>query len=429
MSELKEKLQSIKLERDKITPDILKKGNTVFGIEGAAEGEGVAHDPFIKFNSEEEMNRYDDIQLGDGCVVLSEKTQPINPYVLFNKIIFKDSVTLDMENNANDYIQLENTDYSGDFLSANIMYNKTELRFDCYGSNFNCNVSYTSEDGINYTKTEGESEIILPKKLGCREYEAERFNYDLQKFMDVSFTVLDGFNKAYVGNFGDIYDFISLDDLSLDDIPEPDVNSAYNSYNTLEEKYKVRKKADDCYHYNDINCYESLKIGAILKKILDDGELDHDEYSINGYTYLFRNGLDLYLLNFELPEDGEWISYTSFGSIYNESTSKFSDFGFYIVDWLMDYEAGNNVFDGLTLDKIANNFKLFKLDYENASYEDGTYEKIDFDFSNSLEKVCDEEVTKLENSLEEEMHEICFKIKLPVELESLVYQLRLLFTR
>lgn len=188
-TELEQLLNKIKTEKDtKIIPENIKKGVTIFNVQGAAEG-GVK-----QFSTVEEMNSSTGNTEGDLAIVYRSEVQNAKADSRFQTAIFPDTVVLD---NAM-------TDSVGIAYSAV----DSSVTFDCMGSidssNFymayrteksgTINIQYTSSDGITYTRTDTNGN---PVDFGTEIYYemTEYWNDVIGKFIQIGVNVFEGLYK------------------------------------------------------------------------------------------------------------------------------------------------------------------------------------------------------------------------------------------
>ena len=111
MSELNEKLQSIKLEKDKLTPEILKKGNTILGVEGSNR-------PNVKlFKSLDDMNDDPDKQQGDKAIVYDKFMDGMKADSELINLYFPKEVVLDEPFDGQEFLMLRGDYESGIFIN------------------------------------------------------------------------------------------------------------------------------------------------------------------------------------------------------------------------------------------------------------------------------------------------------------------------
>ena len=156
MSELNEKLQEIKRQKDTyILPENLKKDVTAFGVTGTYEGSGGSGDVKL-FETVEEMQLDPSPNEGDLAVVYREEIQPIDENSEFDSCIFPNTVVLDEA--FTESISGRFRAIGGGWFDGNVDMSSSSFRFDGYGDK-EVRVQYTSSDGITYTRTDGGEEL------------------------------------------------------------------------------------------------------------------------------------------------------------------------------------------------------------------------------------------------------------------------------
>lgn len=142
----------------------IKKDTTILGVTGSYEGSGGGGSTNIyRVESLEEMGEIDNPQDDDMCVVYTNSVRPIQEDDVLTSVSFPNEVTLPKVLQDSDEYQLNfriNPEYSG---HCNIMCNLTyqQFRFDMMGEEY-YSISFTSQDGQHYSKSEGEASITFP---------------------------------------------------------------------------------------------------------------------------------------------------------------------------------------------------------------------------------------------------------------------------
>ena len=188
MSELNEKLQEIKRQKDTyILPENLKKDVTAFGVTGTYEGSGGSGDVKL-FETVEEMQLDPSPNEGDLAVVYREEIQPIDENSEFDSCIFPNTVVLDEA--FTESISGRFRAIGGGWFDGNVDMSSSSFRFDGYGDK-EVRVQYTSSDGITYTRTDGGEEL---QEFGVViKYEPmEPWNNIIGNFMKIGGNYFDG---------------------------------------------------------------------------------------------------------------------------------------------------------------------------------------------------------------------------------------------
>ena len=189
MSELNEKLQEIKRQKDTyILPENLKKDVTAFGVTGTYEGSGGSGDVKL-FETVEKMQLDTSPNEGDLAVVYREEIQPIDENSEFDSCIFPNTVVLDEAFTESISGRFRAVDHSVMF-DGNIGMSSSNFRFNGFGNKM-VRVEYTSQDGITYTRTDGGEEL---QEFGVViKYEPmEPWNNIIGNFMKIGGNYFDG---------------------------------------------------------------------------------------------------------------------------------------------------------------------------------------------------------------------------------------------
>lgn len=194
MTELETKLSQILEEKqNKIIPENIKKGIQIFDIEGTYEG----NSGDVKlFETQEEMQQDPNANEGDLAVVYREEIQNMTADSQTQFLTFPETVTLPEAFTSIVNGMLRAVDESVIF-NGNIQLDQNMFRFDGFTNTGMIRVSYTSSDGITYTREEfmGDSgDLTNPVDLGTIvKYEPmEPWNDALGYFMQVGGKVFEG---------------------------------------------------------------------------------------------------------------------------------------------------------------------------------------------------------------------------------------------
>ena len=166
MSQLLDELNLILQEKqDKIKPENIKKGIQIFDIEGTYEGNSGG----VKlFETEEQMQQDPNANEGDLAVVYREEIQNMTADSQTQFLTFPETVTLPEAFTSIVNGMLRAVDESVIF-NGNIQLDQNMFRFDGFTNTGMIRVSYTSSDGITYTREEfmGDSgDLTNPVDLG-----------------------------------------------------------------------------------------------------------------------------------------------------------------------------------------------------------------------------------------------------------------------
>lgn len=134
-----------------LTSDKLIKGNTILGIEGAAEIESASGDVKL-FETIDEMQADAEVKEGDLALVYRHEIQPITVDSHFSKAVFPKTVVL--PSTMTDY-----ADLMFRAVDDSIMFecwgqlDASMFMMDCYTETGNTRIQYESSDGITYNRT------------------------------------------------------------------------------------------------------------------------------------------------------------------------------------------------------------------------------------------------------------------------------------
>lgn len=265
MTELEAKLSQILEEKqNKIIPENIKKGIQIFDIEGTYEGD-TSSTKIKLFETQEEMQQDPNANKGDLAVVYREEIQNMTADSQTQFITFPETVTLPQALTESYYCRLRATDPSKMF-DGNIMLDQNSFRFDGFTDTGMIRVSYTSSDGITYTREEfmgDNGELTNPVDLGTEIHceMQEEWNDNFGYFMQVGGNIFEGLFEC-------------------NNIPNPDTISAYKFYKYIKENgERIPDKEDTEFTKEEVTLFkESMEnsnfdsISAVLIKDLDTEE-------------------------------------------------------------------------------------------------------------------------------------------------------------
>lgn len=162
MSDLKTNLIAIKNEKDtKIIPENIKKDVTIFDVVGTYEGSGGGSGEVKKFATKQAMNSSSGNNNGDLAVVYGDALGHWEENTQSSIISFPSSVILDTPISSGDgaYGMLEPVD-SGSYFYGNLDLSSSYFQLNIESSTMYTTISYTSSDGITYTRTDSGDETI-----------------------------------------------------------------------------------------------------------------------------------------------------------------------------------------------------------------------------------------------------------------------------
>lgn len=271
MTELETKLSQILEEKqNKIIPENIKKGIQIFDITGTYEGNSGG----VKlFETEEQMQQDPNANEGDLAVVYREEIQNMTADSQTQFITFPETVTLPQALTESYYCRLRATDPSKMF-DGNIMLDQNSFRFDGFTDTGMIRVSYTSSDGITYTREEfmgDNGELTNPVDLGTEIHceMQEEWNDTMGYFMQVGGNIFEGLFEC-------------------NNIPNPDTVSAYKFYKYIEENgERIPDKEDTEFTKEEVTLFKECmensnfdSVRAVLIKAVLIKDLDTEEYYV-----------------------------------------------------------------------------------------------------------------------------------------------------
>lgn len=191
MSTLKEKAQDILNEKtEKIVPENIKKDITIFDITGTYEGS----EDVKLFDTIEDMQQDETIQENDLALVYREELVPIDGNTKFDSCVFPSEVVLDEA--VSDNILGRFRSIGSGWFDGSVELSSSSFRFDGYGDK-EVRITYTSSDGITYTRTDsGEEKVEFGTTLIYESW-GDPFPEVFGNFMKVGGNYFDGVFKAY----------------------------------------------------------------------------------------------------------------------------------------------------------------------------------------------------------------------------------------
>lgn len=187
-------------ENGTYTPD---EGYTGLGsVIVNVQGSGSASTGVKQFATVEEMNASTDAKEGDLAVVYASALGNMSVDMEVQVVKFPMTVKLPSAFSGSVYTMLRSTDGSFD---AQVQLSATRFRFSGYNESGSINVSYTSTDGINYTRTDDGAETIdFGTPIKC--IYAEEWNDNIGYFMLASSTEFNGlFEYTFLKDTDSIY--------------------------------------------------------------------------------------------------------------------------------------------------------------------------------------------------------------------------------
>ena len=196
-SSLEDKLNLILNEKTtKILPENIKKGVQIFNVTGTLEPNASTSSGVKLFSTVDEMNSSTGNTEGDLALVYKNEQQNMTADMEVTAITFPETVTLPAAFTDSAYGRLRSVDSSVMF-DGNCGLSKTSFNFDSFSNTGMIRASYTSEDGITYTRTslQGDSgdldnPITLPTAVKVGD--ANEWNDNFGYFMQIGTSVFEG---------------------------------------------------------------------------------------------------------------------------------------------------------------------------------------------------------------------------------------------
>lgn len=264
---------------NELVPENIKLGVEIFGVMGELEAEKSSGAKI--FDTVENMQEDTTSQEGDLAIVYGEKISNITAQSEFDVCTFPQTVVLPSAFTDNIYTMFGSIDDSVMF-DGSVMLNATEFRFDGYGENDMISISYSSEDGITYTRTDGgEENIDFGTVIKC--YNAEEFEPALGYFMIV------------IGDyFGGLYEYRQVTDKTK--FQYRNLNAfIYNADNTV--TYNDEEVLDGVYDFATISEIRSAAWKAGNKSVVTYLGNDNKVYLLGTdgsnsslFRHVFKNG-------------------------------------------------------------------------------------------------------------------------------------------
>lgn len=269
MSELKTNLEAILQEKqNKIIPENIKKDIQIFDVIGTYEGSGGTDYNVKLFETEEEMQADENAQEGDLAVIYRSEIQNMTIDTQTQYITFPETVVLPEAFTSDVYCMLRAIDTSVMF-NGNIMLDQNSFRFDGFTDTGMIRVSYTSSDGITYTREEfmgDNGELTNPVDLGTivGVYSSEEWDDNIGYFMQIGGNTFEGLFEC-------------------NNIPNPDTVSAYKFYKYIEENgERIPDKEDTEFTKEEVTlfkeCMENSNFDSVRAVLIKD--LDTEEYYV-----------------------------------------------------------------------------------------------------------------------------------------------------
>ena len=197
-TELQNNLNAILLDKNtNLLPQNLKDGITCLGVEGTLTSESGQ----VKlFQTKEEMEQYTTTQEGDLALVYQSTLNNFTQDTEAQYITFPETVTLP-EQSDNVSCMIECADHSI-FLDGYLRLEQRIFEITTFGELGNIRITYESDDGINYVRTEFASDDVVlsnPVDFGSpiriQNEGSDSWSDNIGYFMKISSNVFDGLFK------------------------------------------------------------------------------------------------------------------------------------------------------------------------------------------------------------------------------------------
>ena len=283
MATLKSKAEAILAEKtNKIVPENIKQGVTIFDVEGTLSGSGDVK----LFETVEQMQQDQNPQEGDLAVVYREEIQPITEESKFDSCIFPQTVILD---------EAFTGSISGRFRSTGSSYFNGDVNMSSSNFRFSGNISitYTSSDGITYTRTDGGKEL---QEFGT----AIKWNNSYGDFNDVIGNFMKIGENYFEGLFNYELDYIHTDTI----IPVSGFTYTDNNIEPINTNLLINTKNVDIFNKAIEACkeYESITSSNNLGTIFCNNDISHiyiytvNEFSVTNSQIIFDSTGTLYIV-------------------------------------------------------------------------------------------------------------------------------------
>lgn len=240
-TKLEQNIEAIKLDKDtNLLPSNLKKGVTCLGVVGTYEGTPVSSGVKL-FDTVAHMQADVNKQEGDLAVVyVAGNDSPITETTEFSGCTFPNTVVLPSAFSGS--VWGEFMPVGSGWAQCRLNFSSSMFRFEMFGDSTNINITYSSGDGVTYTRTDGGEEFV---DFGMTiKWDYGDFNDNIGYFMRIGeppeysglFECLDGltytlaetqldatneyvFNKTFYGNNGtEVGTMQNVTDLNRNDL-------------------------------------------------------------------------------------------------------------------------------------------------------------------------------------------------------------------
>ena len=251
-NELQTKLDAILNDKNtNLLPEHLKAGVTCLGVRGNFEG-NTSDTPVKLFETVEKMNADTTADEDDLAVIYSSSIQNANADSVFSSAIFPATVVLPQAVTSSISITYVSTDSSVMFDCWGDL-RPTRFSMNCYTNSGSINITYTSSDGITYTRTDDGEEMIDFGTEICYYADYGPFDEAIGYFIQINGSAFDGlyqFKNVKDDDYG--YRFNTVIDM-------------INATESLQSKYAIKMVDTD--KMSGQNIFARLVPGDIVSGI------------------------------------------------------------------------------------------------------------------------------------------------------------------
>lgn len=295
-----------------LTPEKIISGNTILGVEGTAEtGGGTSIDGVKLFETVEEMNTDVNPKENDLGLIYRTEIQPVTVSSEFSVAKFPSTVVLPEALTGSVDVMYRSVDNSV-MCDCYGMIESSSATFSIYSETMDARIEYTSSDGITYTRTDGGEESV---DFGTDV----RFDY-VEYWNDV----IGYFIQAKGQYFGGLYQYL---------------------YNTDPTRFQFRT-------LDSISCDTTTGAVTVVDNLVD-GVYDFNK--IVELRTTMWNASDKTVVAF-LNSKNELCLLGTNGNNYT------------LRDFILDTN-GKLKYIGASDDSTVTQFKVYKIDLENGTYE------------------------------------------------------------
>lgn len=365
MADLQTNLQQILDEKtQKIIPENIKKGVQIFDVVGTLESGGSSTGGVKLFETEEEMQADENAKDGDLAVVYREEIKNMTADSQTQFLTFPEIVTLPQAFTSSAFGMLRAVDESVMF-DGSISLTQDEFTLDAMLDRNMIRVSYTSSDGIAYTRSTFSGsgrDLTNPIDLGTIVYyePMEPWNDNLGYFMQIGGKTFEGlFECKYVPVKPQ---GIVLDNLTLSDGDVIGSNPEVLNYNIDDFSnllIRLGNYVKDNFNYSRFSRYpfsvlyknnnislvtstaSSKSTVVLLSPYFDNNVLKGMKSSVHNNTIASEFKFDMNSGDFISRNDYDMTEYDTIDSLKYYYTDIFNGYNFIAT---LDYNSSNQNF-------------------------------------------------------------------------------------